>query len=365
MKMVNFEEWKPFVAMMAIDFAFAVVNILLEEVLQEGMNPLVLVTYRLSVACIFLAPIAFFWERNGRPKLTVRILCYLFLSALVGTSLTQYFYLLGIHDTSATFACAFINMVPVVTFIMAFPFGLETVNIKGNRGRAKILGTVVCIGGALLLTLYKGKPLFSYSQSDADRHMVSAVKLASPPRNTGRWTTGVIALVVGTVLWSSWFLLQAKIGKRYPCQYSSTAIMTFFGAIQSSVLSLSTSRNSSMWVLKENMQILTVLFSGMVGSGLCFVGLSWCVKKKGPVFTASFSPLVQIMAAMIDIPILHEPLHVGSLMGSILVMVGLYILLWGKNTETQNQECVTKLYQQDGEIRGQEPQIQQIIVSND
>lgn len=152
-------------------------------------------------------------------------------------------------------------MVPVVTFVMAFPFGLETVNIKGNRGRAKILGTVVCIGGALLLTLYKGKPLFSYSQSDADRHMVSAVKLASPPRNTGRWTTGVIALVVGTVLWSSWFLLQAKIGKRYPCQYSSTAIMTFFGAIQSSVLSLSTSRNSSMWVLKENMQILTVLFS--------------------------------------------------------------------------------------------------------
>lgn len=51
----------------------------------------------------------------------------------------------------------------------------------------------------------------------------------------------------------------------------------------------------------------------MVGSGLCYVGMSWCVKKRGPVFTAAFSPLIQIMAAMIDIPLLHEPLHLGRL----------------------------------------------------
>ncbi|KAK4271732.1 hypothetical protein QN277_020379 [Acacia crassicarpa] len=363
MKM-SFEEWKPFAAMVVIDFAFAVVNILLKKVLQDGMNPSVLITYRLAVSCVFLAPIAFFWERNGRPKLTLKILCYLFLSALLGSSLTQYFYLLGIQDTSATFACAFINMVPVVTFIMALPFRLETVNIKCNGGRAKILGTLVCIGGALLLTMYKGEPLFNYSRSEPEtaRHMVSAQR-----NNRERWTTGVIALIVGTLLWSSWFLLQSKIGKKYPCQYSSTAIMTFFGAIQSAVLSLSTTQKLSMWVLKGNMQILTVLFSGAVGSGMCFVGLSWCVKKKGPVFTASFSPLVQTMAAMIEIPFLHEPLHLGSLMGSILVMVGLYILLWGKSMETlnQNQETVTKLYQEDGEIMGQEPQTQRIIVSKD
>lgn len=50
---------------------------------------------------------------------------------------------------------------------------------------------------------------------------------------------------------------------------------------------------------------------GMVGSGLCFVGMSWCVKKRGPVFTAAFSPLVQILAAAFDVPVLHEQLHLG------------------------------------------------------
>ena len=48
-------------------------------------------------------------------------------------------------------------------------------------------------------------------------------------------------------------------------------------------------------------------------------------------------------------------------------MVGLYILLWGKSMETlnQNQESVTKLYQEDGEIMGHEPQTQRIKVSKD
>lgn len=38
-------------------------------------------------------------------------------------TLTQYLFLLGLKFTSATFTCAFINMVPVNTFIMALPFG--------------------------------------------------------------------------------------------------------------------------------------------------------------------------------------------------------------------------------------------------
>jgi hypothetical protein len=57
--------------------------------------------------------------------------------------------------------------------------------------------------------------------------------------------------------------------------------------------------------------IETLYLQGIIGSGLCFVGMSWCVKKRGPVFTAAFSPFVQIMAALIDIPVLHEQLYLG------------------------------------------------------
>ncbi|KAF7803282.1 WAT1-related protein [Senna tora] len=341
--MENCNEWKPFAAMIAIDFAFALVNILVKKLLQDGINHLVFITYRLTISALFLAPIAFISERNCRPRLTFRILCYLFFSAILGASVTQYLYLLGIQYTSATFACAFLNIVPVVTFIMALPFGLESVNIKSKSGKGKIIGTVICIGGALLLTLYKGKPLFNDNYCDHHHNVESSaiLKVAnSPARNAKRWSVGVIALIVGTLFWASWFILQANIGKRYPCQYSSTAIMTSFAAIQSAVLSFSTGHTLSMWLLKGKLQILTVLFSGMVGSGMCFVGLSWCVKKKGPLFTSAFSPLVQIMVAFIDVPFLHEQLHLGSLIGSILVMIGLYILLWANKKEMQNHVTV-------------------------
>ncbi|XP_062074756.1 WAT1-related protein At3g30340-like [Humulus lupulus] len=356
------EEWKPFMAMVVVDFAFAVLNILLKKVLDEGMDHLVLVTYRLSISAIFLAPISYFWERDARPKLTVRILCYLFLSAIVGASLTQYLFLIGIQYTSATFACAFVNMVPVTTFLMALPFGLEAVNIKCNSGRAKIVGTLVCIGGGVTLLLYKGVSLF-----DSNNHTHAAVDRAitklSSSKKTERWMLGSIALVMGTLSWSSWFLLQSNIGKRYPYQYSSTAIMSFLGAIQSTILSLCTGGNLSVWILKGQLQIITVVFAGMVGSGLGFVTMSWCVKKRGPVFTAAFSPLVQIMAAMIDIPILHERFYLGNLIGSVVVIIGLYILLWGKKKEMQN--FADKLAQEAEENKIPEPQLQAITVSSD
>lgn len=62
-EMKSCEEWKPFMIMIAIDISFAVVNILLKKVLDEGMNHLVFITYRLSIATIFVGSIGYFRER--------------------------------------------------------------------------------------------------------------------------------------------------------------------------------------------------------------------------------------------------------------------------------------------------------------
>ncbi|XP_076912084.1 WAT1-related protein At3g30340-like [Bidens hawaiensis] len=339
----SYGKWCPVLVMIAVQFTLATVNVVLKKVIVDGLDHLVFITYRLIIAAIFLAPVAFFFERKSEIKLTYNISFYLFLNAILGASLTQYLFLLGIQYTSATFSCAFLNVVPVITFIMSLPFGLERVNIKSNGGRAKVIGTLVCVGGATLLTFYKGMPLFnhhSYMQATNESIHVQSIRRLSSVLATkkARWTSGSLALVAGTILWSAWFLVQSKIGKRYPLQYSSTAIMMFFRAVQSFVLSLFIHRDLSLWILKGKVQILSILYVGIVGSGLCFVGISWGVKKRGPVFGAAFSPLVQILAAVIDIPFLHEPSHVGSLVGSAIVVAGLYILLWGKNKELQNPE---------------------------
>ncbi|XP_059650793.1 WAT1-related protein At3g30340-like [Cornus florida] len=344
-----YEQWKPVLAMVGVDFGLAVVNILLKKVLNQGINQLVIVTYRQSISAIFLIPVAYFMERKSRPKLTARILCYLFFSALVGATLTQYAFLVGLEYTSATFTCAFINIVPVNTFIMALPFGLEKVKMKSRNGIAKVLGTVVCIGGALLLTLYRGMPLMkarggggggvssSGGGGGVDENRKHATHSNSSHFNESeRWSIGSIVLTAGSLMWSSWFLIQARIGKSYPCHYSTTAIMSSFSTLQSLFLTLIIHRNTSTWILKGSLEISSVIFAGMVGSGLCYVVMSWCVKQRGPVFTAAFSPFIQIFVAIFGISILHEQIHMGSVIGSILVITGLYILLWGKSDEAKH-----------------------------
>ncbi|KAI3951191.1 hypothetical protein MKW98_028595 [Papaver atlanticum] len=342
MKWLN--EWHPAFLMVATNVGLAIVNKLHKKVIDDGIDHIILFTYRLYISVLLLAPMAYFLERRTRPKLTFGILCLLFVSAILGATLSTYLYLVGLQNTTATFICAFVNMVPVITFLMALPFGLESVDMRSMSGGAKVLGTVVTVGGAMVLTLYKGVPLTNFSDSGETTtihyNTTSHISWLYPNNRTERWTIGTIALVVATLLWSSWFLVQAKISKTYPCQYSSTTIMCFLGAIQSTLFSLVTNHQEfSSWVLKGKFQIFTVLFSGIVGSGLTFLGMSYCVKKSGPVFTAAFSPLIQIVVAVIGFSILDEQLHLGSVLGSILI-VGLYILLWGKNKEAN--ACVTK-----------------------
>ncbi|KAK3194473.1 hypothetical protein Dsin_025783 [Dipteronia sinensis] len=340
-------QWAPVVLMVVINFALATVNALIKKIMNDGISNLVIVTYRQTISGLFLAPIALFWERNSRPKLTAEILFQLFFSALIGVTLSQYTFLIGLEYTSATFACAFANLVPVCTFLLALPFGLEKVNMKSFSGRAKVLGALICIGGALLLSLYQGNPLTKPHVADTEQ--ITTIQSTKPKK----WAIGSIILILAFTFWSSWFLMQARIGKRYPCQYSSTAMLSIFGAIQSAILCLIIDRKLSGWVLKGKLDITTVIYSGMVGSGLCYVGMSWCVKQRGPVFTSSFTPLVQIFVAMFDFSLLHEPIFLGSVLGSVLVVSGMYILLLGKSKEIDEakmkQAQVVALQGQDDE----------------
>lgn len=56
-------KWKPVAVMVAINVAFAMVNLLLKKVLDKGVNGLILVAYRQSISAIFMVPFACLWER--------------------------------------------------------------------------------------------------------------------------------------------------------------------------------------------------------------------------------------------------------------------------------------------------------------
>jgi hypothetical protein len=53
----------PTAAMVATNIVIAVMTVLLKQALSQGMNRLVLITFRQMAATVFLAPIAYFKER--------------------------------------------------------------------------------------------------------------------------------------------------------------------------------------------------------------------------------------------------------------------------------------------------------------
>ncbi|XP_010542799.1 PREDICTED: WAT1-related protein At4g01440-like [Tarenaya hassleriana] len=344
-------KWTPVIMMIVINSAVGSVNSMVKKVLDGGINHMVIATYRLAISTVFLMPIAYLWERKTRPKLTFSILCQLFFSALLGASLTQYFFLLGLSYTSATLACAFMSMMPAVTFIMALIFRIEKLNMRSKAGLAMMVGTLACIGGALFLTMYKGVPL-----TGRHRNASSSLENSHRPEDhtmkPENWIVGCVLLFTGSSFFGSWMLIQAKINKKYPCQYSSTVVLSFFGTIQCALLSLTRSRDVTAWILKDKLDVITVVYAGVVGQGICTVGMSWCIKQRGPIFTSTFTPVTLIFATLFDFSILHREIYLGNVLGSAVVLFGLYVFLWGKIK--QMNECATKLPCQFDEAEGEE-----------
>nr|GMD19562.1 WAT1-related protein At3g28050-like [Ipomoea batatas] len=59
----------------------------------------------------------------------------------------------------------------------------------------------------------------------------------------------------------------------------------------------------------------------------------WCVRRKGPVFVALFHPLGIVIAAALGIIFLGDIFYVGSLVGSVIIVIGFYCVIWGKAKE--------------------------------
>ncbi|PQQ04722.1 WAT1-related protein [Prunus yedoensis var. nudiflora] len=57
--------------------------------------------------------------------------------------------------------------------------------------------------------------------------------------------------------------------------------------------------------------------------------MTWGVKKEGPFFASVFQPVLLVMVALAGSFLLDEKLHMGSIIGELLIVVGLYAICVG------------------------------------
>ncbi|XP_028792325.1 WAT1-related protein At1g25270-like [Neltuma alba] len=324
---------KPTILMVVVQLFYVVVNILYKLVFYNGMSLRIVMVYRFVFASAFLAPLAFFLERKKRPKMTWTILFQGLICGLFGGTLSQILYLETLALTTVTFASAMNNLVPTATFIMALFFGLEKLNWKAAAGKAKIIGTLAGTSGAMLLTFCKGARIPTHSFHVSLLHPHSS-HVASPHSSSGGNTLlGALCALGYISSYSLWLIVQNKMSERYPCHYSSTTLMNLAASVFSIGFALCTERDWNQWKLGWNIRLLTVAYAGLVAAGLSVVIIAWCVRKGGPLFVSIFNPLQLLFLAFVGSFFMEEMLYLGSIIGGVLIVCGLYMVLWGKGKE--------------------------------
>ncbi|XP_057502050.1 WAT1-related protein At1g09380-like [Actinidia eriantha] len=320
-----------FLTMVIVQVGYAGMNILSKLAMDSGMNPLVHVAYRQLFATIVIAPFAYFLERKTRPKMTLPIFFQIILSSIFGATLNQTLYFVGLQNSTPTIACALSNLLPAFTFILAVPFRLESVGIRRKPGQAKVLGTVICVGGAMLLSFYHGRTVIGESSI----HWKYAEKMGnensiSHPNN---FFLGPFLLIVSTISWAIWFIIQARMSKNYSAPYTTSALICSMASIQCGIIAFCAEPHVSSWSLKPGIRALSSFYSGTVCTALAFCLMSWCIQLKGPLYVSVFSPLQLVIVAILSWALLQEKLYEGTVVGSTLIVMGLYAVLWGKNRE--------------------------------
>lgn len=322
-----YRRFKPHLLMVLSQVGYTFLYIITEACFSHGMNPHVHITYRHIVSGIVVFPFAYFLERKTRPKLTFALFLEIFVLSILGVSLTLNMYFASLRYTSPTFLAAVVNTIASLTFIIAVLLRLEVVNLRNPRGIAKVLGTSVSLVGVTTMALYKGPAIKNPWHPLVHIQGKSAIH--------ENWVKGSILTVASCITWSIWYIMQAFTLKRYPAPLSLTAWMSFVGAAQSAVFTVIVEHKPAAWKMGFNIDFWATVYAGVVCSGIVIFIQLWCTEEKGPVFVTMFNPLSTILVAVLTYIVLGEKLYTGSILGGVIVIVGLYLLLWGKDRDQE------------------------------
>ncbi|KAI7731463.1 hypothetical protein M8C21_012492 [Ambrosia artemisiifolia] len=301
---------KPYLAMVALQFGYAGMYIITMIGMKRGLSHWILVVYRHASATLVIAPFALAFERPV---------------------LDQNLYFLGMSITSATYASAIINVLPALTFVMALIFRMEKVNLKRIHSQAKVFGTVITVIGATVMTLYKGPivDILWYSH-----HGASGAHAAANGSSSGQqYLAGTVMVLLCTFSWAGYFILQSMTLKEYPAELSLTMLVCIAGTVEAGIVAMVVERDPKAWALGFDSRLLASLYSGIVCSGIGYYTQGVVNRMRGPVFVTAFSPLCMIITAVLGAIVLNEQVHLGSLLGAIIIVMGLYSVVWGKSKD--------------------------------
>ncbi|PIA50217.1 hypothetical protein AQUCO_01300747v1 [Aquilegia coerulea] len=325
LKKEGLEELGVLVGLISVQFAFALYGILMGYIMSIGISPLFLIIFGNFTTSFFFFPISVFFERKQWPRnLSLKLLGQLLLISFAGVTLFQMLMLYGVKKTSPALASVMPNLAPGFIFVIASVFRFEKIDMKCFYSRVKIIGTLGCIVGAILM---------SSMHSNASSSISHKAELNSTAVDQER-IIGTFCLLAAVIVMSFNIILQAATLGNFPAPISLNSITSFLGAVFTVILQLITEHRLEFGspLLNAGNLLGYALLGGIV-CGACGSFQAWAMKKRGPVYVSTLSPIGTVFSVLLSALTLGDSVTFTSLVGMLLMFVGLYSVLWAKKKE--------------------------------
>jgi len=302
-------------ALVVIHAAYGAYFVIAKACLSGGVDPLIFAVYRDAIGCAVLFFYAAIFERHHWQKMSLRIAGLILLMAFVGVYLLQGLFLIGLQYTDVIFASIMMNTIPIWTFLIAVMMRIEMIHYKRRDGQAKILGIVVCVIGATLITVYKGPAVFGDSNpspiSGLQKQPISGFSAAIQNWGLDEWHFGALCLLFSCFSASAFVNLQFVALSKFPAPFTLMSGSTFGGAIMFIASALLTFKDSSPWFLPPGPDLIAVLYAGIIASGMTLFLQCYATQHGGPVLVGAYAPLQPVFTTVFSFIFLGETLFFG------------------------------------------------------
>ncbi|KAM7251561.1 hypothetical protein ACFE04_023444 [Oxalis oulophora] len=332
MRVCRSEILLPFFGMIIVTLA-QVGNIVIGKMaMNQGTNKYIIILYSDILSTIILLPSSLIIHRSSLwSSVDLSTLGKIFLLAVFGLG-AQIFGYTGVQCSSPTLNTAMVNLVPAFTFILALIFRMEKLEWRKPISQAKCLGTLVSIAGAFIVIFYKGVIILKtslYPTYDSQLNFLSS---------QSNWILGGLLLAGEALMIAAFYIVQALIFRTFQALFIIMFYLYLFGTLLSAMFSLIVVKDSSDWKLRPDMGLVAILYSAVIATTFRVTLCTWCLFKTGPLYVSMFTPIEIVFAVIMGFILLSEALHIGSVIGAIIVVMGFYLVMWGKAKEVETKE---------------------------
>ncbi|CAL9175449.1 unnamed protein product [Musa hybrid cultivar] len=313
---MKMEAAAPYLVMTMTQFCLAGFLVILRSVLapSAGVSATVLVAYQQLLSALVLSLLALLFDRRQGPKPTPKILAWSAVIGLLQIPLGELMFTTSLRYVTATFQSVAMNTIPVVVFVLATATGRERFRFCSLGGQWKLWGTLASATGATIVVLLSDRDSAGLTAGDGGR------------------LVGIVMVGVSVLAEATANLLVERVALQYHADLKLSAMITVFGTLQVAVVAGTMERDLSAWRIKwsGSLELLAIVYGGILVNGVSYFARNWCIHKKGPVFGSAFSPLLVVFSFLLQIILIGVSEELASIVGSVLVILGLYLLLWAK-----------------------------------